>query len=121
MAVNRIIGAKYGSCAGQACVSVDYLLVEKAFSSAVVRQLESILFILLLIAMLLLNSVYPVFFQVELMKVLIKKMYGDNPRESQSVGRIVNKRHFLRLKNLLTDKMVKDSIVYGGSMDEDSL
>ncbi|XP_017983746.1 PREDICTED: aldehyde dehydrogenase family 3 member F1 [Theobroma cacao] len=93
VAVNRIIGAKYGSCAGQACVSVDYLLVEKAFSSAV----------------------------VELMKVLIKKMYGDNPRESQSVGRIVNKRHFLRLKNLLTDKMVKDSIVYGGSMDEDSL
>ncbi|XWS73538.1 hypothetical protein CRYUN_Cryun02cG0138100 [Craigia yunnanensis] len=93
VAVNRIIGAKYGSCAGQACISVDYLLVEKGFSSTV----------------------------VELMKVMIKKMYGDNPRESLSVARIINKHHFLRLKNLLTDQMVKDSIVYGGSMDEDSL
>ncbi|XP_022756266.1 aldehyde dehydrogenase family 3 member F1-like [Durio zibethinus] len=93
VAVNRIIGAKYGSCAGQVCISVDYLLVEKTFSSTV----------------------------VELMKVLIKKMYGDNPRESHSVARIINKHHFLRLKNLLTDQMVKDSIVYGGSMDEDSL
>ncbi|XVE60015.1 hypothetical protein DITRI_Ditri05aG0092800 [Diplodiscus trichospermus] len=93
VALNRIIGAKYGSCAGQACISIDYLLVEKAFFSTV----------------------------VELMKVLIKKMYGDSPKESHSVARIINKHHFLRLKNLLTDQMVKDSIVYGGSMDEDCL
>ncbi|XVF47397.1 hypothetical protein PTKIN_Ptkin03bG0105800 [Pterospermum kingtungense] len=91
--VKRIIWAKYGSCAGQACISVDYLLVEKAFSSTA----------------------------VELMKVMIKKVFGDNPKESQSVARIINKHHFLRLKNLLTDEMVKDSIIYGGSMDEDSL
>ncbi|KAH1067163.1 hypothetical protein J1N35_032150 [Gossypium stocksii] len=93
VAINRIIGAKYGSCAGQACISIDYLLVEKPFSSTV----------------------------VELMKALIKKMYGDNPRESHSISRIINKHHFLRLKDLLTDQKVKDCIVYGGSMDEDSL
>ncbi|XP_012444376.1 aldehyde dehydrogenase family 3 member F1 [Gossypium raimondii] len=93
VAINRIIGAKYGSCAGQACISIDYLLVEKPFSSTV----------------------------VELMKAMIKKMYGDNPRESQSISRIINKHHFLRLKDLLTDQKVKDCIVYGGSMDEGSL
>ncbi|PPD82349.1 hypothetical protein GOBAR_DD20704 [Gossypium barbadense] len=93
VAINRIIGAKYGSCAGQACISIDYLLVEKPFSSTV----------------------------VELMKAMIKKMYGDNPRESHSISRIINKHHFLRLKDLLTDQKVKDCIVYGGSMDEGSL
>lgn len=55
------------------------------------------------------------------MKALIKKMYGDNPRESHSISRIINKHHFLRLKDLLTDQKVKDCIVHGGSMDEDSL
>lgn len=55
------------------------------------------------------------------MKVMIKKVFGDNPRESHSVQKIINKHHFLRLKNVLTDEKVKDSIVYGGSMDEDSL
>ncbi|KAE8657823.1 Aldehyde dehydrogenase family 3 member F1 [Hibiscus syriacus] len=93
VAIKRIIGAKYGSCAGQACISIDYVLVEKSFSSTA----------------------------VELMKAIIRTMYGDNPRESHSVARIVNKHHFLRLKNILTDQKVKDCIVYGGSMDEDSL
>ncbi|KAH7560574.1 hypothetical protein JRO89_XS10G0046600 [Xanthoceras sorbifolium] len=51
----------------------------------------------------------------------IKKMFGENPRETNSVARIINKQHFTRLKNLLCDPMVKDTIVYGGSMDEDNL
>jgi len=55
------------------------------------------------------------------MKVVMKKMFGENPRESQSVARIVNKHHFLRLRSLLLDPLVKSSIVYGGSMDEESL
>ncbi|KAL4335767.1 hypothetical protein GQ457_07G036640 [Hibiscus cannabinus] len=93
VAIKRIIGAKYGSCAGQACISIDYILVEKAFSSTV----------------------------VDMMKATIKTMYGDNPRESHSVARIINKHHFQRLKNLLTDQNVKDCIVFGGSMDEDNL
>ncbi|KAL4331868.1 hypothetical protein GQ457_07G043430 [Hibiscus cannabinus] len=93
VATKRIVGTKYGSCAGQACISIDYVLVEKSFSSAV----------------------------VELMKAAIKTMYGDNPKESHSIARIINKHHFLRLQNLLTDQKVKDCIVHGGSMDEDSL
>lgn len=55
------------------------------------------------------------------MKVEMKKMLGENPRESRSVARIVNKHHFLRLQSLLLDPLVKSSIVYGGLMDEENL
>ncbi|KAK3408558.1 hypothetical protein EUGRSUZ_J00772 [Eucalyptus grandis] len=93
VAVQRVLGAKFSSSAGQICIGVDYVLVEKKFSSSL----------------------------VELMKMMMKKMFGENPRESQSVARIVNKHHFLRLRSLLLDPLVKSSIVYGGSMDEESL
>jgi len=55
------------------------------------------------------------------MKAGIKKMFGENPKESNTVARIVNHKHFMRLKNLLTDPRVKDSVVYGGSMNEKDL
>ncbi|KAI6669556.1 hypothetical protein NL676_004441 [Syzygium grande] len=93
VAVQRVLGAKFTFSAGQVCVGVDYVLVEKKFSSAL----------------------------VELMKVEMKKMLGENPRESRSVARIVNKHHFLRLQSLLLDPLVKSSIVYGGLMDEENL
>lgn len=59
--------------------------------------------------------------QVEKMKTAIPKMFGENPKESGSLSRIVNKHHFRRLKSILSDPIVKASIVYGGSMDEDEL
>ena len=55
------------------------------------------------------------------MKVWIKKMFGENPRDSNTIARIVNKQHFSRLKNLLADARVNKSVVYGGSMDEENL
>lgn len=55
------------------------------------------------------------------MKVWIKKMFGENPKHSKTLARIVNKQHFFRLKNLLTDQKVQKSVVYGGSMDEENL
>lgn len=55
------------------------------------------------------------------MKAAIKEIFGENPKESGSIGRIVNKQHFFRLKDLLNDPNVKASIVYGGSLDEDNL
>ena len=58
-------------------------------------------------------------YQVELLKGTIKEMFGENPK--QNVTRIVNKHHFNRLKGLLDEPHVKDSIVYGGSMDEAKL
>ncbi|CAL0322132.1 unnamed protein product [Lupinus luteus] len=93
VAVKRILVAKYGACAGQACIAIDYILVEKSFSSELVA----------------------------LMKIWIKEMFGDNPKTSNTIARIVNEKHFSRLRSLLTDPKVKESVVYGGSMDIDNL
>ncbi|XP_059665257.1 aldehyde dehydrogenase family 3 member F1-like [Cornus florida] len=93
VAIKRILGGKFGTCAGQVCIGIDYILVEKEFTSTLVEE----------------------------MKILIKKMFGENPKETNSVARIINKQHFLRLKQLLDSSMVNASIVYGGSLDEDNL
>ncbi|XP_052726728.1 aldehyde dehydrogenase family 3 member F1-like isoform X1 [Vigna angularis] len=93
VAVKRVLVAKFGACGGQACIAIDYVLVEKSFSSTLVT----------------------------LMKDCIKKMFGENPKESNTVARIVNEKHFMRLKNLLTDPRVKESVVFGGSMNENDL
>lgn len=55
------------------------------------------------------------------MKVWIKKMFGEVPQHSNTIARIVNEKHFFRLKNLLTDQKVLKSVVYGGSVDEENL
>ncbi|KAA8528093.1 hypothetical protein F0562_035038 [Nyssa sinensis] len=93
VAIKRILIGKFGACGGQACIGIDYILVERKFASTLVEQ----------------------------MKYFIRKIYGENPKESNSIARIINKKHFLRLKNLLADPMVKASIVHGGSLDEDNL
>ncbi|KAG6700903.1 hypothetical protein I3842_08G136400 [Carya illinoinensis] len=92
-AVKRIVGAKWGACNGQACIAVDYVLVEDNFKSTL----------------------------IELLKKTIKKFYGENPKSSKSNARIINKHHFERLRNLLEDPLVADSIVHGGSSDEENL
>nr|AFK41010.1 unknown [Lotus japonicus] len=93
VAVKRIMVGKYGTCAGQACIAVYYVLVENRYCLKL----------------------------VELMKVWIKKMFGEVPQHSNSIARIVNEKHFFRLKNLLTDQKVLKSVVYGGSVDEENL
>ncbi|KAK6925638.1 Aldehyde dehydrogenase domain [Dillenia turbinata] len=93
VAVKRILGGKFGACGGQACIGIDYILVEKNFAPTL----------------------------VELLKNKVISMFGDNPKESHSIVRIVNKSHFLRLKKLLDDPQVKNSIVHGGSEDEENL
>jgi aldehyde dehydrogenase (NAD+) len=42
VAVNRITAAKWGTCAGQACIAIDYLLVEEEFAPILVRAHEYI-------------------------------------------------------------------------------
>ncbi|MED6172786.1 hypothetical protein PIB30_053173 [Stylosanthes scabra] len=91
--VKRILVGKYGACGGQACIAIDYVLVENQYYSKL----------------------------VELMKPWIKKMFGENPKDSNTIVRIVNKQHLSRLKNLLADPKVKKSVVYGGSVDERNL
>jgi len=36
VAVNRIIGAKWSTCSGQACIAIDYMLVEEKFAPILV-------------------------------------------------------------------------------------
>lgn len=93
MAVKRIVGAKWGVCSGQACIGIDYLLVEEKYSSEL----------------------------IELLKKFMRKFYGDNMMESKTLSRIINKNHFERLCNLLKDPLVAASIVHGGSVDETNL
>ncbi|KAH1151284.1 hypothetical protein GLYMA_16G131700v4 [Glycine max] len=93
LAVKRIVGGKWGPCSGQACIAIDYLLVEKKFSYAL----------------------------IELLKKIIRRFYGENPVESKVISRILNKQHFERLCNLLKDPLVAASIVHGGSVDEENL
>ncbi|KAI3716529.1 hypothetical protein L1987_67466 [Smallanthus sonchifolius] len=93
MAAKRLVWGKFGLCAGQACIAVDYILTEK-------KNLSNL---------------------VESLKRYIKQCYGDDPNGSQSISKIVNKKHFSRLKSLLDEPMVKSSVVYGGSLDEESL
>ncbi|XP_047324914.1 aldehyde dehydrogenase family 3 member F1-like [Impatiens glandulifera] len=93
MAVKRILSGKFGVCAGQACLAIDYILTEKRFVSTLLEE----------------------------MKVLLKEQYGDNPMETKSVARIINKQHFSRFEDLLHDPSIKDSIVHGGSFDKDGL
>ncbi|MFS8011842.1 putative aldehyde dehydrogenase (NAD(+)) [Helianthus anomalus] len=93
IAVKRIIWGKYGACGGQACIAIDYILTHKKIAPTL----------------------------VELLQKYIKKSFGDNPMESHSIAKIVNKRHFSRLKQLLEEPGVKSSIVYGGKSDEQNL
>ncbi|KAK4486006.1 hypothetical protein RD792_008667 [Penstemon davidsonii] len=93
VAVNRIAGGKWGPCAGQACIGIDYVLVQQKSASIL----------------------------VELLKNCIKRYYGDNVKNLQSICRIVNKQHFERVCNLLEDPGVAASIVYGGSFDRENL
>ncbi|XP_071734844.1 aldehyde dehydrogenase family 3 member F1-like [Rutidosis leptorrhynchoides] len=91
--MKRIIWGKFGACGGQACIAIDYILTQKKFASTL----------------------------VELLKKYIKKSFGDNPMESNSIAKIVHKKHFSRLKQLLDEPRIKSSIVHGGSLDEDNL
>ncbi|KAJ4833209.1 Aldehyde dehydrogenase 3 member F1 [Turnera subulata] len=91
--MKRIVGGKWGPCSGQACIGIDYLLVEEKFASFLIDSLQKIL----------------------------RRFYGENPRESKSICRIINNHHFMRLKSLMKDPLVADSIVHGGSFDEEKL
>jgi len=41
VAVKRILVGKYGTCAGQACIAIDYVIVEKSCCSKLVHLVNS--------------------------------------------------------------------------------
>jgi len=86
--VKRIVWGKFFN-AGQTCIAPDYLLVHEGIKD---------IFLDTLIA-------------------AIHEFYGENVRESNDYSRIINKKHFNRLHNLMKD----GKIVEGGEKDIDSL
>ncbi|KAL6583432.1 hypothetical protein OROMI_005510 [Orobanche minor] len=93
VAVKRIAGGKWGPCAGQACIGIDYVLVQQNLAPLLVESLKS----------------------------CIKIFYGEDVKTLQSICKIVNKHHFNRICSLLKEPGVAASIVYGGSMDHENM
>lgn len=87
MAAKRIVFGKYLNC-GQTCVAPDYILCEKSVKDQLVKEL---------------------IWQ-------IKAQYGEDPLKNRDYGKIINRKHFDRLRGLMDEKKV----VFGGGMDPDS-
>lgn len=80
----RIMWGKFMN-AGQTCIAPDYVLVDKKVKAEFVEKC----------------------------KYYLKKFYTEDPKSSDSYGRIINRRHFERLEAYLQD----GTIVYGGKTD----
>lgn len=85
LTAKRLLWGKFANV-GQTCVAPDYVLCTK-------ETQEKLL---------------------PLMKKNLFEFYGEQPKDSESYGRIINERHFQRLINLLD----KSKIEHGGDTDE---
>lgn len=90
LAARRLLWAKTTN-AGQVCMSQNYVLVDK--------------------------TVAPTF--IEHLNASSREFFPDGAKASQDLSRIINKRHFQRMKKMLDD--TKGKIVMGGKMDESEL
>jgi len=88
LAARRIVFGKLMNL-GQTCVAPDYVLVEREIHDQFVA----------------------------LLKEEIVKMYGKQPLNNKAYGKIINRRHYDRVCNLID----KDKVVFGGKRDEASL
>jgi len=90
LAAKRIAWGKYVNN-GQVCIAPDYLFVHESKKEAF----------------------------VEAFKKQMKNFYGDDPTQESSYARIVNQRHFNRIKGYVDDAISKGATVEaGGSFDE---
>ena len=84
----RIAWGKFMN-AGQTCVAPDFVLVDQKVQNALVAAL----------------------------KRTLREFYGDDPQKSPAYGRIVNRRHWERLRGYLG----QGQLAYGGQHDADDL
>jgi beta-apo-4'-carotenal oxygenase len=90
LAAKRLMWGKTVN-SGQVCMSQNYVLIDK--------------------------DIVPTF--IEHLKQAYKEMFPNGAKASPDLGRIVNQRHFQRMKKMLDD--TKGKIVMGGAMDESEL
>ena len=88
LAAKKIIWGKFLNL-GQTCIAPDYLLVHKDVKNDFIRC----------------------------SKKYIREFYGENPLKSDDYGKIINLKHFNRLKKYLDNV----SIIIGGKYDENTL
>ena len=88
LAARRIVFGKFLNC-GQTCVAPDYILCEEYVKDEFVA----------------------------LLKKEIIKQFGRDPLGNKDYGKIINEKHFLRLKKLIDE----DKLVFGGRSDKQSL
>lgn len=86
VAATRIAFGKYLN-SGQTCIAPDYLYIDESVKSEFITEFDKI----------------------------IKEFFGDNPIESKDFGKIINDKHYNRLKGLLIDQT---PIIGGNSNDE---
>lgn len=89
MAAKRIAWGKYIN-AGQTCVAPDYLLIQRSVKKQFLQYLTAYL----------------------------KKYYGDQAETNENFPRIINKKHFTRLYDLMHSC---GKVIYGGGINEDTL
>ena len=88
--VKKIIFGKFLN-AGQTCIAPDYVFV----NDSIVSEFKTAF------------------------KKQLAEFYSENPSSSESYGRIVNEKHFNRLKGYLEDANLKNaSIAFGGASEE---
>ncbi len=87
LSAKRIVFGKYLNC-GQTCVAPDYILCERSVKD---RFLSEVI-------------------------AQIKLQYGEQPLENRDYGKIINKKHFLRICSLID----KDKVVFGGETDPET-
>lgn len=88
LAAKRIVFGKFLNC-GQTCVAPDYILCENSVKDALVSEITK----------------------------QIKAQYGDDPLKNKNYGKIVNEKHFSRLRSLIDHSKVR----IGGQSDPASL
>ncbi len=88
LAAKRIVFGKFLNC-GQTCVAPDYILCDITIKDELIKELIS----------------------------QIKKQYGENAIENNDYGKIINEKHFERVKSLID----YNKVVFGGQTDENSI
>lgn len=88
VAATRLVFGKYLNC-GQTCVAPDYCLVDAKIKEPF----------------------------LELVKEQVIKMYGENPLENTSYGKIINSKHFERIMGLINPQKV----IMGGNSNPETL
>ncbi len=84
LAAKRIVFGKFLNC-GQTCVAPDYILCQRSVKDALVQEIVA----------------------------QIKAQYGENPLANPDYGKIVNEKHFNRIRGLIAP----EKIVWGGKAD----